>query len=292
MQTVMLQFWLHRPHWFGCPLPYQLINRLISPSACRYGFNAGSTQCFYGCMPIAAQVAVNTTLATGQACMVYLLGGQRSDAPVCPCRCAVRGTPCQPAAPRLQRPTAPLTRLPPPLLPCLPSPVQAPAVSPASSWPCSMGTRETSGPSSTVRCAALCVCAHCRRRRRRRALWLLPAVPRRHVTLPRRSLPTTDQPAGILAGAVSITASCAMVQVWAPVGVPAWVSGSLTVSRRWAAATGWPYRRSDQSKSCSIGAHPKRRGPPLACCATPLDACSTQPPTAAQLCSCWYLNPT
>ncbi|PSC73998.1 ammonium transporter [Micractinium conductrix] len=30
-----------------------------------YGFNAGSTQCFYGCMPIAAQVAVNTTLATG-----------------------------------------------------------------------------------------------------------------------------------------------------------------------------------------------------------------------------------
>ncbi|KAL4459131.1 hypothetical protein ABPG75_013996 [Micractinium tetrahymenae] len=30
-----------------------------------YGFNAGSTQCFFGCMPVAAQVAVNTTLATG-----------------------------------------------------------------------------------------------------------------------------------------------------------------------------------------------------------------------------------
>ncbi|EFN53469.1 hypothetical protein CHLNCDRAFT_136742 [Chlorella variabilis] len=30
-----------------------------------YGFNAGSTQCFYGCMSVAALVAVNTTLATG-----------------------------------------------------------------------------------------------------------------------------------------------------------------------------------------------------------------------------------
>ncbi|KAI3424104.1 hypothetical protein D9Q98_009465 [Chlorella vulgaris] len=30
-----------------------------------YAFNSGSTQCFYGCMPIAAKVAVNTTLATG-----------------------------------------------------------------------------------------------------------------------------------------------------------------------------------------------------------------------------------
>lgn len=31
----------------------------------RYGFNAGSTQCFYGCMSVAASIAVNTTLATG-----------------------------------------------------------------------------------------------------------------------------------------------------------------------------------------------------------------------------------
>ncbi|KAI7846332.1 hypothetical protein COHA_000169 [Chlorella ohadii] len=30
-----------------------------------YGFNAGSTQCFYGCMQVAATIAVNTTLATG-----------------------------------------------------------------------------------------------------------------------------------------------------------------------------------------------------------------------------------
>lgn len=34
----------------------------------RYGFNSGSTQCFYNCMPVAAQVAVNTTLATGALC--------------------------------------------------------------------------------------------------------------------------------------------------------------------------------------------------------------------------------
>ena len=31
--------------------------------ACRYGFNPGSTECFYGCMPTASLVAVNTTLA-------------------------------------------------------------------------------------------------------------------------------------------------------------------------------------------------------------------------------------
>lgn len=36
------------------------------PHTCRYGFNAGSTQCFYGCMPVAASIAVNTTLATGE----------------------------------------------------------------------------------------------------------------------------------------------------------------------------------------------------------------------------------
>ncbi|PRW61429.1 ammonium transporter [Chlorella sorokiniana] len=30
-----------------------------------YGFNAGSTQCFYGCMLVAASIAVNTTLAAG-----------------------------------------------------------------------------------------------------------------------------------------------------------------------------------------------------------------------------------
>jgi hypothetical protein len=35
------------------------------PACCRYGFNSGSTQCVYGCMQTAAQIAVNTTLATG-----------------------------------------------------------------------------------------------------------------------------------------------------------------------------------------------------------------------------------
>jgi Amt family ammonium transporter len=38
-----------------------------------YGFNAGSTQCFYSCMPVAAQVAVNTTLATGAGGLTCLL---------------------------------------------------------------------------------------------------------------------------------------------------------------------------------------------------------------------------
>ncbi|KAL4427117.1 hypothetical protein ABPG77_001121 [Micractinium sp. CCAP 211/92] len=38
-----------------------------------YGFNAGSTQCFFGCMPVAARVAVNTTLSAGASGLTCLL---------------------------------------------------------------------------------------------------------------------------------------------------------------------------------------------------------------------------
>ncbi len=34
-------------------------------SPCRYGFNSGSTNCFYGCMALAAKIAVNTSLSVG-----------------------------------------------------------------------------------------------------------------------------------------------------------------------------------------------------------------------------------
>ncbi len=55
--------------------------------ACRYGFNAGSTQCFYNCMHLSSQIAVNTTLgaATGGAtvlCLIVLLGSPGDVAPV------------------------------------------------------------------------------------------------------------------------------------------------------------------------------------------------------------------
>ena len=38
-----------------------------------YGFNPGSTQCFYGCMRLAARIAVNTTLGAGAAGLTTLL---------------------------------------------------------------------------------------------------------------------------------------------------------------------------------------------------------------------------
>lgn len=40
---------------------------------CRYGFNSGSTQCFTSCMPIAAKVAANTTIAIGSCGLTNLL---------------------------------------------------------------------------------------------------------------------------------------------------------------------------------------------------------------------------
>lgn len=44
-------------------------HQVLPTSLCRYGFNAGSTQCFFGCMPVAARVAVNTTLSAGEGCL-------------------------------------------------------------------------------------------------------------------------------------------------------------------------------------------------------------------------------
>lgn len=52
-------------------------------NAHRFGFNAGSTGCMYGCMDIAAQAAVNTTLsmaAGGMSCLfISIMLGNPGD---------------------------------------------------------------------------------------------------------------------------------------------------------------------------------------------------------------------
>ena len=59
-EVVYQSNWSNSPSLIISALPTALSMR-------RYGFNAGSTQCFYGCMQVAATIAVNTTLATGES---------------------------------------------------------------------------------------------------------------------------------------------------------------------------------------------------------------------------------
>ena len=74
------------------------------PSLRRYGFNSGSTQCVYGCMQTAAQIAVNTTLATGVCAALRSVSAGLSLRHISRRRCDALPLPLVLPHPRLTRP--------------------------------------------------------------------------------------------------------------------------------------------------------------------------------------------